>query len=70
MCAKPILRQPNNTKAFLLATDASTYGVGAILSQEGELNPQTKKPMLCPVAYYSNTFMPTVTVIYSDVLDS
>ena len=33
--------------------------MGAILSQEGELNPQTQKPMPCPVAYYSNTFMPT-----------
>ena len=46
-------------KAFFLATDASAYGMGAILSQEGELNPRTQKPMLCPVAYYSNTFMPT-----------
>ena len=43
-------------KAFFLATDASAYGMGAILSQEGELNPRTKKPMLCPVVYYSNTF--------------
>ena len=59
MCAKPILRQPDYTKAFFLATDASAYGVGTVLSQEGELNPQTKKPMLCPVAYYSNTFTPT-----------
>ena len=56
MCAKPILQQPDYTKAFFLATDASAYGVGAILSQEGELNPRTNKPMLCPVAYYSNTF--------------
>ena len=59
MCAKPMLWQPNYTKAFFLATDASTYGMGAILSQEGELNPRTKKPMLCLVAYYSNTFTPT-----------
>ena len=56
MCTKPILRQPNYTKAFFLATDASAYGVGAVLSQEGELNPRTQKPMLCPVTYYSNTF--------------
>ena len=56
MCAKPILWQPDYTKAFFLATDASAYGMGTILSQEGELNLQTKKPMLCPVAYYSNTF--------------
>ena len=33
--------------------------MGTILSQEGELNPQTQKPMLCPVTYYSNTFTPT-----------
>ena len=33
--------------------------MGTVLSQEGELNPRTKKPMLCPIAYYSNTFMPT-----------
>ena len=59
MCAKPILRQPDYTKAFFLATDASTYGMGAVLSQEGELNLWTQKPMLCPVAYYSNTFTPT-----------
>ena len=40
-------------------TDASAYSVGTILLQEGELNPRTQKPMLCPVAYYSNTFMLT-----------
>ena len=56
MCVKPILQQPDYTKAFFLATNASAYGVGTILSQEGELNLQTQKPMLCPVAYYSNTF--------------
>ena len=33
--------------------------MSAILSQEGELNLRTKKPMLCPVTYYSNTFMLT-----------
>ena len=33
--------------------------MGTILSQEGELNPRTQKPMLCPVAYYSSTFTQT-----------
>ena len=59
MCAKPILQQPDYTKAFFLAMDASAYGMGAILSQEGELNPRTQKPMLCPVTYYSSMFTPT-----------
>ena len=39
VCSKPILRQPDYTKQFLLSTDASAYSVGAILSQEGETNP-------------------------------
>ena len=59
MCTKPILQQPNYMKAFFLATDASAYSMGTILLQEGELNPRTQKPMLCPVAYYSSTFTPT-----------
>ena len=59
MCLRPILWQPDYTKAFFLTTDASTYGMGAVLSQEGELNPRTQKPMLCPVTYYSSMFTPT-----------
>jgi len=37
------------------------YGIGAILSQEGESTPQTpyKKPKLHPIAYYSATFTET-----------
>ena len=58
MCTKPLLWQPDYTKAFFLTTDASAYGMGTILSQEGELNPRTQKLMLCPIAYYSNTFTP------------
>ena len=56
MCPKPILQQPDYTKAFFLTTNASAYGMGTVLSQEGELNPRTQQPMLCPVAYYSSTF--------------
>ena len=58
MCTKPILRHPDYTKAFFLATDASAYIVGTVLSQKGELNPRTQKPMLCPVTYYSSMFTP------------
>jgi hypothetical protein len=59
MCARPILRQPDYTKPFFLAMDASAYSVGAVLSQEGETNPRTHKIMRHPIAYYSATFTPT-----------
>ena len=41
MCGRLVLKQPNYTKSFFLSTNASAYGVGAILSQEGEINPCT-----------------------------
>ena len=58
MWTKPIFQQPDYTKAFFLTTNASAYGMGAILSQKGELNPRMQQPMLCTVAYYSSTFTP------------
>ena len=39
MCSKPVLQQPNFNKKFYVQTDASAYGVGAILSQEGGPDP-------------------------------
>jgi len=60
MCSKPILTQPQYNKPFIVHTDASAYGVGTILLQEGEINPQKpSKPRLHPIAYYSATFTPT-----------
>jgi hypothetical protein len=61
MVNKPVLRQPDFTKPFFLLTDASAYGMGAILSQEGGSNSSntTQKPKLHPVAYYSATFTET-----------
>ena len=59
MCTKPILQQPDYMKPFFLATDASAYGMGTILSQERELNLRTQKLMLCPITYYLSTFTPT-----------
>jgi RNase H-like domain found in reverse transcriptase/Integrase zinc binding domain/Chromo (CHRromatin Organisation MOdifier) domain len=52
MINKPVLRQPDFTKPFFLLTDASAYGMGAILSQEGG----STTPKLHPIAYYSATF--------------
>ena len=59
MCSHPVLTQPDYDKPFFLATDASAYGVGAVLSQEGETNIRTQKPTMQPIAYYSATFTPT-----------
>jgi hypothetical protein len=64
MCLALVLTQPNFNKTFYLQTDASGYGMGAILSQEGNstmLTPalvQKSKPVLHPIVYYSVTFTP------------
>jgi reverse transcriptase-like protein len=73
MCCKPVLAQPNFDKHFYLETDASMYGMGAILSQVAGPNPSTNttdnpdnnllhknsKLKLHLIAYYSATFTPT-----------
>jgi RNase H-like domain found in reverse transcriptase/Reverse transcriptase (RNA-dependent DNA polymerase) len=61
MINKPVLQQPDFTKPFFLLTDASAYGMGAILSQEGGSldSNTTRKPKLHPVTYYSATFTET-----------
>ena len=58
MVEQPVLQQPNFAKMFYLQTDASKYGVGAILSQEGETAATTPRKHH-PVAFYSATFSPT-----------
>src|SRR6267154_5364611 len=35
MVSKPVLQQPNFDKTFYLQTDASKYGVGVVLSKDG-----------------------------------
>ena len=59
MCAQPVLMQPDFNKRFHLQTDASGYGLGAVLSQEGGEQSPNSKPKLHPLAYYSATFTPT-----------
>src|SRR5712672_1466828 len=59
MCRRPVLTQPDYARDFVVHTDASAYGVGAILLQEGEIPPniKTTKPLLHPIAYYLATFI-------------
>jgi hypothetical protein len=61
MCSSPILWQPDFSKQFFVQTNALANGVGAILSQEGEIpfnSTKSTNPCLHPVAYYSATFTP------------
>ena len=58
MVSKPILQQPNFDKTFYLQTDASKYGVGVVLSQDGGVKGVTPRKRH-PVTYYSATFSPT-----------
>src|SRR5258708_12493163 len=63
MCRKPVLIQPDFKQRFYLQTDASAYGIAALLSQtqpEADTPSDHKvNPKLHPVAYYSATFTPT-----------
>ncbi len=57
---KPVLQQPDFSKAFYLQTDVLVHGVGAVLSQEGGmLTSPNLKPKQHPITYFLNTFTPT-----------
>ncbi len=56
--SKPILQQPNFKKVFYLQMDVSKYGVGVVLSQEGEANQSIPRRQHL-IAFYSATFSPT-----------
>ena len=47
LCSAPVMTHPDFTKEFILATDFSKEGLGAILSQKGEDGKEH------PVAYAS-----------------
>jgi len=57
MCTKLVLQQSNFNKTFYLQTNTLAYGMGAILSQEGEST--NLKPKCHPVTYYLATFTST-----------
>jgi hypothetical protein len=62
MCSSPVLTQPDFERRFYLQANASAYGVGTILSQEGKTSPtlaKRTKLVTHPITYYSATFTPT-----------
>eukprot|EP00731_Ephydatia_muelleri_P011862 Em0006g756a len=52
LCCSPVLRSPDFKKPFVLQTDASDRGVGAVLSQMNEAGDDN------PIAYFSKKLQP------------
>ena len=52
LCSGPVLKSPDFSREFVLQTDASERGVGAVLSQVDDLGEDH------PVAYYSRKLLP------------
>ena len=52
LCSAPILRSPDFNKPFILQTDASDRGIGAVLSQE---DPEGEEH---PIVYFSKKLLP------------
>lgn len=52
LCCAPILKLPDSSRPFVINTDASGVGIGAVLSQEHD-------GKLHPVEYYSRKLSPT-----------
>ena len=55
MCNKPILHCPDESREFLLQSDASERGIGAVLSQ------MTEEGVERPVAFFSRKLLPRET---------
>ena len=52
LCSNPVLKTPDFSKSFILQTDASNRGVGAILSQIDDNNEEQ------PVGFFSRKLLP------------
>eukprot|EP00731_Ephydatia_muelleri_P004432 Em0002g608a len=52
LCTSPVLKCPNFERPFVLQTDASDWGVGAVLSQKDDDDNEH------PVAYFSKKLLP------------
>ena len=62
LCAAPILKSPDFTRQFILQTDASDRGIGAVLSQLDE------QGIDHPVAYYSKKLLPRYSTVEKECL--
>lgn len=51
LCTEPVLQSPDFEKTFIVQTDASEHGIGAVLLQEGQ-------GQLQPIAYISRKLLP------------
>ena len=60
LCSKPVLKSPDFDRTFILQTDASDRGIGAVLSQRQDSGVEH------PVAFYSRKLLPR-EVKYSTV---
>ena len=52
LCSSPVLRSPDFTSEFILQTDASDRGIGAVLSQINDNGNEH------PIAYFSRKLLP------------
>ena len=52
LCTEPVLKSPDFRRPFILQTDASNRGVGAVLSQMDSAGTEH------PVGYYSRKLLP------------
>ena len=55
LVSSPVLKYPDFSKQFFIETDASNSGIGAVLSQEYEIDLQVQK---LPVAFASRLLKP------------
>ena len=62
LCSKPVLNTPDFNKPFILQTDASNQGVGAVLTQ---IDDNSKEH---PIAYYSRKLHPQYSVVEKECL--
>lgn len=65
LCSAPVLKFPDFSKQFLLTTDASNEGLGAILSQEGHPCSYISRTLNPPEKNYSTTEKELLAIVWA-----